>query len=44
MNKGDVSRNLTNFKQWQLPPNWVKHKNNQSKHDKKVLTLLKLMI
>ena len=30
--KGAVSRNLSKFKQWELPPNWVNHKNNNSKH------------
>ena len=26
-----VSRNLSKFKKWKTPPNWVKHKNNRSK-------------
>ena len=33
--KGAVSRNLSKFKQWELSPNWVKHKNNHSKNEKR---------
>ena len=29
--KGAVSRNSLKFKQWELPPNWVELKNNNSK-------------
>ena len=35
--KGAVSWKLSNFKQWQLPPIWVKLKSNWSKHEKKML-------
>ena len=35
--KGAVSWKLWNFKQWQLPPIWVKLKSNWSKHEKKML-------
>ena len=38
--KGAVSWNLTKFKQRVLLPNWVKHKNNCSKHEKKVWVTL----
>ena len=31
ISKGPVSRNLSKFKQWKTPPNWVKHENNRSK-------------
>ena len=31
-----VSRNLSKFKQWDLPPDWVKLKNNCSVHGKKL--------
>ena len=31
-----VSRNLSKFKQWELPPDWVKLKNNCSVHGKKL--------
>ena len=30
ISKGLVSRNLSKFKKWKTPPNWVKHKNNLS--------------
>ena len=30
ISKGLVSRNLSKFKKWKTPPNWVKHKNNRS--------------
>ena len=35
--EGSVSWKLSNFKQWQLSPIWVKPKNNCSKHEKNVL-------
>ena len=28
-----VSRNLSKFKQWELTPNLVNHKNNRAKHE-----------
>ena len=34
--KGAVSRNLSKFKQRELPSNWVNHKNNSSKHYKNI--------
>ena len=30
-----LTRNLSKFKQWQLPQNSLKHENNCSKHEKK---------
>ena len=30
ISKGLVSRNLSKFKKWKTPPNWVKHKKNRS--------------
>ena len=31
ISKGLVSRNLSKFKKWKTPPNWVKHESNRSK-------------